>query len=49
MKLTSEWAESLLLRHKETTRSLNCQQSMTIKDLRNIADYEVINENVFGV
>jgi len=46
MKITPEWSKSLLLKHKETTRSLNCQQSMTIKDLRNIADYEVVNENV---
>ena len=41
MKITPEWAECLLLRNKQTTRSLNCQQSMTIKDLRNIADYVV--------
>ncbi len=46
MKLTPEWAESLLSRRKQITRSLNCQKSMTIKDLKNIADYEVVNANV---
>jgi hypothetical protein len=39
MKIDKVWAEILLSRHKQTTRSLNCQQSMTIKDLRLIADY----------
>jgi len=39
MKINTEWAEILLTRHKKTTRSLNCQQSMTIKDLKLIADY----------
>ena len=41
MKITPEWAELLLKRNKETTRSLNCQQSMTLKDLREIADYTI--------
>ena len=41
LKINKEWAESLLSRHKQTTRSLNCQQSMTIKDLRLIADYTI--------
>jgi hypothetical protein len=39
LKINTEWAEKLLHRKKETTRSLNCQQSMTIKDLKSIADY----------
>lgn len=39
MKLTEEWAKILLCRHKEVTRSLNCQQSMTLLDVRKIADY----------
>ena len=47
LKITPEWAEILLLKHKQTTRSLNCQQSMTLKDLKNIADYEVINNSKF--
>jgi hypothetical protein len=42
MKIDKVWAEILLSRHKQTTRSLNYQQSMTIKDLRLIADY-IIN------
>ena len=41
MKIDKVWAERLLSRHKQTTRSLNCQQSMTIKDLRLIADYTI--------
>jgi len=41
MKIDKVWAEILLSRHKQTTRSLNCQQSMTIKDLRLIADYTI--------
>jgi hypothetical protein len=41
MKITPEWATTLLCRHKETTRSLNCQQSMTLKDLKTIADYKI--------
>ena len=43
MKLTPEWATILLDHHKLITRSLNCQQSMTIKDLRKIADYKITN------
>ena len=41
MKIDKVWAENLLSRHKQITRSLNCQQSMTIKDLRLIADYTI--------
>ena len=41
MKIDKVWAERLLSRHKQTTRSLNCQQSMMIKDLRLIADYTI--------
>ena len=41
MKITLEWGAILLKRKKQTTRSLNCQQSMTLKDLKNIADYEI--------
>ena len=43
MNLTPEWATILLDHHKLITRSLNCQQSMTIKDLRKIADYKITN------
>lgn len=39
LNIDTEWAERLLIRKKETVRSLNCQQSMTIKDLKSIADY----------
>ena len=39
LNINTEWAERLLIRKKETVRSLNCQQSMTIKDLKSIADY----------
>ena len=39
LNINAEWAERLLNRKKETVRSLNCQQSMTIKDLKSIADY----------
>lgn len=39
LNINAEWAERLLIRKKETVRSLNCQQSMTIKDLKSIADY----------
>ena len=46
MKLTPEWAYSLLERKKQVKRSLNCQQSLTISDLKKIADYVIINENV---
>ena len=38
LNINAEWAERLLIRKKETVRSLNCQQSMTIKDLKSIAD-----------
>jgi len=41
MKIDKVWAERLLLRHKQTTKSLNCQQSITIKELRLIADYTI--------
>ena len=46
LKITPEWAQCLLSRYKHITRKLNCQHSMTIKDLRTIADYEVTNENI---
>lgn len=39
LNINVEWAERLLNRKKETVRSLNCQQSMAIKDLKSIADY----------
>jgi hypothetical protein len=39
MKINAEWAKTLLSRQNETTRSLNCQQSMTIKDVKTLADY----------
>ena len=39
LKIDNEWAETLLSRRKITKRSLNCQQSMTIKDVKLIADY----------
>lgn len=39
LKINTEWAERLLNRKKETTRSLNCQQSMTVNDLKLFADY----------
>ena len=39
LNINPEWAERLLNRKKETVRSLNCQQSMTIKDLKSFADY----------
>ena len=39
MQINTEWAERLLLRNKEAKRSLNCQQSMTLKDVKLIADY----------
>jgi hypothetical protein len=42
LKIDEAWAERLLTRHKQITRSLNCQQSMTIKDLRLIADYTIV-------
>jgi hypothetical protein len=43
LKLTPEWATTLLLRRTQIKRSLNCQQSMTISDLNNIADYKIVN------
>jgi hypothetical protein len=46
LKINTEWAERLLIRNKETTRSLNCQQSMTLKDLKLIADYIIKYSNV---
>ena len=39
LNINTEWAKRLLIRKKETVRNLNCQQSMTIKDLKSIADY----------
>lgn len=39
LNITTEWAERLLTRKKETARCLNCLQSMTVKDLKSIADY----------
>ena len=39
LKINTEWAERLLNRKKEVNRSLNCQQNMTINDLKSIADY----------
>jgi hypothetical protein len=39
MNIDIKWAEMLLSRHKNIKRSLNCQQSMTVKDLKKIADY----------
>ena len=39
LQIDTEWAERLLYRHKKVTRSLNCQQSMTLKDVKLIADY----------
>ena len=41
MKIDKVWAERLLSRHKQTKRGVNCQQRMTIKDLRLIADYTI--------
>lgn len=41
MKIDKEWAERLLSRHKQTTRNLNCQQRLLVKDLRLIADYTI--------
>ncbi len=39
LNINTEWAERLLFRKNEIVRNLNCQQSMTIKDLKLIADY----------
>tara|TARA_B100000900_G_C20534982_1_gene697994 strand:+ start:703 stop:1200 length:498 start_codon:yes stop_codon:yes gene_type:complete len=44
LRLTSEWATCLLSRVQNINRSLNCQQSMTLLDLKKIADYEIINQ-----
>jgi len=41
MNITPEWAISLIARRKDVKRCLNCQQSMTVKDLAQIADYVV--------
>ena len=41
LQINTEWAETLLARRKITKRSLNCQQSMTLKDVKSIADYMV--------
>lgn len=41
MNITPEWATTLLARRKDIKRCLNCQQSMTVKDLAQIADYVV--------
>jgi hypothetical protein len=41
LKIDKVWAERLLDRYKQTTRSLNCQQSMSINDLILIADYTI--------
>lgn len=45
MNLSSQWAENLLSRRKQVTRCINCQQSMTINDLKKMADYEIINSS----
>jgi hypothetical protein len=44
MNIDKEWAYRLLSRHKVTTRSLNCQQSMTIKDVENIANHIILSD-----
>jgi len=41
LQINTEWAKNLLSRRKIIRRSLNCQQSMTIKDAKSIADYIV--------
>ena len=41
LQINTEWAKNLLSRRKIIRRSLNCQQSMTVCDLRKIADYEI--------
>tara|TARA_B100000900_G_scaffold1707_1_gene1499 strand:- start:2544 stop:3041 length:498 start_codon:yes stop_codon:yes gene_type:complete len=46
LRLTREWATCLLSRVQNINRSLNCQQSMTLTDLKKIADYEIINNSV---
>ena len=39
MKIDREWGSNLLERRKKTTRSLNCQQSMTVRDVESIANH----------
>ena len=41
LKINKEWAEHLLLRNLQTKRSLNCQQSLTLKDVSTLADYVI--------
>jgi len=41
LKLNTEWAEQLLVRAKDVSRSLNCQQSMTPCDVRQLANYVI--------
>lgn len=43
LKITPHWAKILLSRKNIINRSLNCQQSMTLKDLDKIADYIILN------
>lgn len=39
LQINVEWAKTLLTHCKTIRRSLNCQQSMTLKDIKSIADY----------
>lgn len=39
MKIDREWGLNLLERRMKTTRSLNCQQSMTVRDVESIANH----------
>ena len=39
LNINTEWAKILLNRKNEIVGSLNCQQSMTIKNLKSLADY----------
>ena len=41
LQINTEWAKNLLSRRKIIRRCLCCQQSMTIKDAKSIADYIV--------
>lgn len=41
LKINKEWATLLISRSKNITRSLNCQQSMTLKDAKSIANFIV--------
>ena len=41
LKINDEWARVVLARKNAIKRSLNCQQNMTLKDLREICDYEI--------